>query len=75
MSTAEQQAKAANPGISFTLLPDNPQHLANVQGYLNDNLKLIESRLQVQISNRGNRFFVSGDNTAAEAVEAVLKRC
>lgn len=74
MSTAEQQANAANPGISFTLLPDNPQHLANVQGYLNDNLKLIESRLQVQISNRGNRFFVSGDNAAAQAVEAVLQQ-
>ena len=68
------QPSDAPSGTSFVLLPDNPQHLANVQGYLNDNLKLVESRFQVQISNRGNRFFVAGDEAAARAAERVLQQ-
>ena len=61
-------------GTNFALLPDNPQHLANLQGYLNDNLKLVENRFQVQISNRGNLFFVAGAQTAARAAERVLQQ-
>ena len=68
------QSSDAPSGTSFILLPDNPQHLANLQGYLNDNLKLVESRFQVQISNRGNRFFVAGDDAAARAAERVLQQ-
>ena len=61
-------------GLSFTLQPDNPHHLANLQGYLNDNLKLIESRLKVQINNRGNRFLVVGEKAPAQAAERVLQQ-
>ena len=68
------QSSDAASGTSFILLPDNPQHLANLQGYLNDNLKLVESRFQVQISNRGNRFFVAGEQAAACAAEQVLQQ-
>jgi phosphate starvation-inducible PhoH-like protein len=70
--TAQSSDEAS--GTSFILLPDNPQHLANLQGYLNDNLKLVESRFQVQISNRGNRFFVAGEQAAACAAEQVLQQ-
>ena len=66
--------EGVDSGLSFTLQPDNPHHLANLQGYLNDNLKLIESRLQVQVNNRGNRFFVVGDKVAAGAAERVLQQ-
>jgi len=72
--TDPNSAPQEESGLNFCLLPDNPQHLANVQGYLNDNLKLIENRFQVQVSNRGNRFFVAGDILAARAVERVLQQ-
>lgn len=76
LDQSQQQAlqEGVDNGLSFTLQPDNPHHLANLQGYLNDNLKLIESRLQVQVNNRGNRFFVVGDQVAARAAEMVLQQ-
>ena len=73
-SQQQIQQDGVDNGLSFTLQPDNPHHLANLQGYLNDNLKLIESRLKVQINNRGNRFLVVGEKAPAQAAERVLQQ-
>ncbi len=60
-------------GLSFALLPDNPEHLANLVGYLSDNIRLVEERLQVKISFRGNRFHVRGTQQTQVATERVLQ--
>jgi len=65
---------ADNPGVIFSLLPDNPQHLASLQGQLDGNLRLVEQRLQLSISNRGNRFHLAGTSAACVAGENVLQQ-
>ena len=60
-------------GARFSLFPDDPKNLANLVGYLNDNIRLVEERLQVSISFRGNRFHVQGAVLASQAAERVLQ--
>lgn len=59
---------------SFTLDPADNQRLANVCGQFNEHLRLIESRLDVEINNRGNQFTVMGTPAAAQVAEQVLKQ-
>jgi len=58
----------------FTLEPDNPQRLAVLCGLANDNLKQIESRLEIRILNRGNQFKISGEAEQIHIAEDILKR-
>lgn len=51
---------------------DNPR-LANLCGPLNEHLRQLEERLEVEINNRGNAFSISGDLPAATAAAKVLK--
>ncbi len=55
----------------FELEPADNQRLAGLCGPLDENLKLVESRLGVQIRRRGNVFRVSGEQ--ADAAESVLR--
>ena len=59
---------------TFSLLPDNTQHLASLQGQLDGNLRIIEQRLKISISNRGNRFYLAGPDAACTAGENVLQQ-
>ena len=59
--------------VRFTLEPDNPSHLANLCGQLDEHLKLIERRLGIQIRNRGNDFQLVGDHQATRAVTQILQ--
>ena len=61
-------------GRVFNLLPDNTQHLASVQGQLDGNLRIIELRLDLKISNRGNHFHLEGAPHACLAGESVLQQ-
>jgi len=63
-----------NAGSIFSLLPDNTQHLASLQGQLDGNLRIIEQRLQLNISNRGNRFHIAGSAAACITGENVLQQ-
>tara|TARA_B110000211_G_scaffold153889_1_gene174697 strand:+ start:2737 stop:3771 length:1035 start_codon:yes stop_codon:yes gene_type:complete len=63
-----------NTGSIFSLLPDNTQHLASLQGQLDGNLRIIEQRLQLTISNRGNRFHIAGSPAACITGENVLQQ-
>jgi len=64
----------SNSGSIFSLLPDNTQHLASLQGQLDGNLRIIEQRLQLNISNRGNRFHIAGSPAACITGENVLQQ-
>jgi len=59
---------------SFSLEPADNQRLASLCGQFNEHLRLIESRLGVEISNRGNSVTVTGDAAPVEAAELVLKK-
>jgi len=53
--------------IDLTLAPEDNARLANLCGQFDQHLRLIERRLGVEISNRGNSFRVIGERDAADA--------
>ena len=57
----------------FVLEPQDGERLANLNGPFDEHLRQIESRLGVQIANRGNVFRVSGEDAAAKAAERLLQ--
>ena len=59
---------------NFSLEPADNQRLASLCGQFNEHLRLIESRLGVEINNRGNSFTVTGDVGSVEAAESILKK-
>ncbi len=74
MTQPTHVSKSDSSGTIFSLLPDNTQHLASLQGHLDGNLRIIEQRLQLSISNRGNRFHLDGTPAACLAGEKVLQQ-
>ncbi len=57
----------------FLLEPADIERLANLCGPLDQHLRLIEGRMQVEIANRGNVFRVSGDAENSRDVERLLQ--
>src|SRR5579862_9598012 len=55
----------------FELEPSDNARLANLCGPLDENLRLLESRLDVQIRRRGDTFRISG--ARAESAEDALR--
>jgi phosphate starvation-inducible PhoH-like protein len=55
------------------LQPDNPQRLANLCGRHNEHLRLIENRLGLSISNRGNVFELEGSAEARDSGARLLQ--
>jgi len=60
--------------IQLTLEPDNPQHLSNLCGQLDEHLRLIEQRLGIEISNRGNSFKLAGRSNVVRAGAKILEQ-
>lgn len=58
--------------ISFT--PADNQRLANLCGALDENLKQVETALDVTISRRGEHFSLRGDSNQTELAAQVLRR-
>jgi len=60
-------AASAPPGAAreFDLEPQDNARLANLCGPLDENLKLVESRLGVEIRRRGGTFRIRGEQAAA----------
>lgn len=58
----------------LTLLPADNQRLSNLCGQFDAHIRLIEQRLQVEISNRGNQFKISGENQSVKAACALVKK-
>ncbi|MBM4228140.1 MAG: PhoH family protein [Gammaproteobacteria bacterium] len=65
-----------NPETSteLTLEPLENERLANLCGQFDEHLRLIERRLGVEISNRGNEFSVTGNNAARDTTARILRR-
>ena len=58
----------------INLLPADNNRLVNFCGQLDCHLRHIEARLQVDISNRGNQFSVTGEEAAVKAAGAVMQK-
>lgn len=56
------------------LLPADNGRLSNFCGQLDSHLRQIETRLQVEISNRGNQFKVTGVDNSVKAACALMKK-
>lgn len=59
---------------TFYLEPYNAHQLARLCGSLDSNLELIRHRLNVEITNRGNQFTVSGEALATQTAQHTLER-
>jgi len=58
--------------IEFVLEPYNNFMLGSLAGHLEENFRLIEKRMGVEISNRANLFKIIGEQDAIEIVEEIL---
>jgi phosphate starvation-inducible protein PhoH and related proteins len=63
-------ATVASP-LEFELLPEDNTRLAALCGPLDQNLKLVEQRLGVEVRRRGNQFRIAGNH--APGAERVLR--
>lgn len=59
--------------IEFRLEPPDNQRLANLCGQFDEHLKQVESRLGVEVQNRGDKFRILGDDEAVRAATSVLR--
>jgi len=59
--------------ISFKLTPDDNERLSNLCGPLDKHLRQIESRLGVEVNNRGNEFSLYGEQLAIEMGERLIE--
>src|SRR5690606_3451229 len=58
---------------SFQLTPEDNQRLAGLCGEFGANLKVVEDRLGVRISHRGNLFYIDGRSKDVQFAERVIK--
>lgn len=65
--------KAHPDALDFVLEPADNQRLANLCGQFDENLRQVERRLGVEISNRAHRFRVIGDPGAVRTAHTVLR--
>ncbi|MFV8835726.1 PhoH family protein [Aquisalimonas sp.] len=65
--------KGQPEALDFTLEPADNDRLANLCGQFDENLRQVERRLGVEISNRAHRFRVIGEQAAVSAAVNVLQ--
>ncbi len=58
----------------IALIPDDNHRLSNFCGQLDTHLRQIETRLQVEIANRGNQFKVTGLDPAVKAACVLMQK-
>jgi phosphate starvation-inducible PhoH-like protein len=68
---ARREQPAGEAPVEFELLPEDNQRLASLCGPLDQNLRLVEQRLGVEVRRRGNQFRVQGGRSAG--AERVLR--
>lgn len=59
--------------VRFTLEPDNPNCLANLCGQLDEHLRLIEKRLGIRVTNRGNQFQLEGELSVIRSIKGLFQ--
>ncbi|MBK6436820.1 MAG: PhoH family protein [Rhodanobacteraceae bacterium] len=62
-----------NQSREFALASDDHERLANLAGPVEAHLRQIESRLGIEIANRGAVFRLTGSNTATRRGEALIR--
>ncbi len=60
--------------LSFRLEPQDNERLANLCGPLDAHLRLLETRLGIEINNRGNEFLLIGEQAVVRSAEEVLRQ-
>ncbi len=72
----ETPLKERDETVSVTLTPQNSKRLSELCGPLNANLRQIERRLELQISNRGGTFSITGATakTGAKLLQALYAK-
>ncbi|MDN3517354.1 PhoH family protein [Aquisalimonas lutea] len=65
--------KEQSESLDFRLEPADNDRLARLCGQFDENLRQVEHRLGVEISNRAHRFRVIGEQSAVNAAVSVLK--
>jgi phosphate starvation-inducible PhoH-like protein len=65
---------APDSAVTIELEPADNQRLANLCGPFDEHLRLIENRLGVDISSRGNLFAIEGEPDATRAARRVLRK-
>ncbi len=63
----------ATASIQLLLEPVDNERLANLCGQFDEHLRLIERRLGVALTSRGNEFTVTGDISACTKAEKILR--
>lgn len=58
--------------LKIVLEPEDNYFLVTLCGQYNQNLQQIEKYLDIEIQNRGNEFFITGDKEKAKQVEKLL---
>ena len=58
----------------FNIEPVDPRRFASLCGQFDENLRLIEQRLGIEVRNRGNHFELIGDDSLTRSAEAVLRQ-
>ena len=59
--------------LDLVLEPEDNERLRNVCGQLDEHLRLVETRLGIEINNRGNNFRLLGEPAAVAAGRDVLQ--
>ncbi len=59
---------------NLVLQPQDNERLANLCGLLDENLRQIESYMNVQISNRGNTFIIKGDENIVPQTSQLIEK-
>jgi len=60
--------------LTVSLEPYDSRRLANLCGHLDEHIKHISKRLEINISSRGNEFHLSGEASALQIGQRVLRR-
>ena len=58
--------------LDLVLEPADNRRLANLSGQFDENIRLIEERLAINVSNRGNAFYLKGPAAPIEQGAKVL---
>lgn len=59
--------------LKVTLEPSDARRLANLSGHLDENLRLIEQRLHVDVRARGNNFSLTGNSAEVSVASDLLR--
>lgn len=64
---------AASSSVEIQLEPEDNDRLANLCGQFDENIRLLERRLGVEIANRGSRFRVVGESSSLSVIDRLLR--